>query len=96
MTFPQKSLIYELVLKRLNERKVKLNNEIIVALLALIGTLSGTFGGILTSSKLTAYRIQQLEEKVDKHNSFAERIPVIEEKLKVVDHRIEDLERGKE
>lgn len=96
MTFSEISLIYELVLKRLNERKVKLNNEIIVALFALVGTLSGTFGGILTSSKLTAYRIQQLEEKVDKHNSFAERIPVIEEKLKVVDHRIDDLERGKE
>ena len=71
-----------------------MNNEIIVGLLALIGTLSGTFGGILTSSKLTAFRIQQLEEKVDKHNNFAQRIPVIEEKLKVVDHRLEDLERG--
>lgn len=71
-----------------------MNNEIIVALLALVGTLAGTFGGILTSSKLTAYRIQQLEEKVDKHNNFAQRIPIIEEKLKVVDHRLNDLERG--
>lgn len=71
-----------------------MSNEIIVGLLALIGTLSGTFGGILTSSKLTAFRIQQLEEKVDKHNNFAQRIPVIEEKLKVFDHRLEDLERG--
>lgn len=71
-----------------------MNNEIVVALLALVGTLAGTFGGILTSSKLTAYRIQQLEEKVDKHNNFAERIPIIEEKLKVVDHRLSDLERG--
>lgn len=71
-----------------------MNSEIIVALLALVGTLSGTFGGILTSSKLTAYRIQQLEEKVDKHNNFALRIPVIEEKLKVIDHRIDDLERS--
>lgn len=75
---------------------IKTNNEILVALLALVGTLSGTFGGILTSSKLTAYRIQQLEEKVDAHNNFAQRIPVIEEKLKVVDHRLEDLERGRE
>lgn len=70
-----------------------MNNEIIVALLALVGTLAGTFGGILTSSKLTAYRIQQLEEKVDKHNNFAERIPIIEEKLKVVNHRLDDLEK---
>ena len=72
-----------------------LNNEIMVSLLALVGTLAGTFGGILTSSKLTAYRIQQLEEKVDKHNNFAQRIPILEEKFKVADHRIEDLERGK-
>ncbi len=68
--------------------------EIVVALMALIGTLSGTFGGILTSSKLTAYRIQQLEEKVDTHNKFAERIPIIEEKIKVINHRLEDIERG--
>lgn len=72
-----------------------MNNEIMVSLLALVGTLAGTFGGILTSSKLTAYRIQQLEEKVDKHNNFAQRIPILEEKFKVADHRIEDLERGK-
>lgn len=71
-----------------------MNNEIVVALLALVGTLAGTFGGILTSSKLTAYRIQQLEEKVDKHNNFAERIPILEEKLKVVNHRLDDLEKG--
>ena len=61
-----------------------MDNEILVAILALAGTLSGTFGGIITSSRLTAYRIQQLEEKVDTHNNFAERIPIIEEKLKVV------------
>ncbi len=70
-----------------------MNNDIIVAMLALIGTLAGTFGGILTSSKLTSYKIEQLEKKVDKHNSFAERIPIIEEKIKVVNHRIDDLEK---
>ena len=69
-----------------------MNSDIIVAMLALIGTLAGTFGGILTSSKLTSYKIEQLEKKVDKHNSFAERIPIIEEKIKVVNHRIDDLE----
>lgn len=69
-----------------------MNNEIMVAILALIGTLSGTFGGILTSSKLTAYRIKQLEEKVDKHNNFAERIPIVEEKIKVINHRLQEVE----
>ena len=69
-----------------------MNDTVLVALLALIGTLGGTFGGILTSAKLTNYRIEQLEKKVEKHNNFAERIPVLEEKLKVEEHRIEDLE----
>lgn len=68
-------------------------NEIIVALISLIGTLGGSLGGILVSSKLTAYRLQQLERKVDKHNHFAEKIPVIQEQMKVANHRIEDLER---
>lgn len=88
------SLIYEDVLAIIFERRKLLSNEILVSLLALVGTLAGTFGGILTSSKLTAFRIQQLEEKVDKHNNFAQRMPVIEEKLKVIDHRLDDLERS--
>lgn len=69
-------------------------NEIIVALVAFAGTLIGTFGGIVTSSKLTNYRIEQLEKKVDKHNNFAQRIPVIEEQIKVANHRLDDLEKG--
>ena len=70
-----------------------MSNEIIVGLLSLVGTLVGTFGGIVASSKLTAYRIGQLENKVDKHNNFAERIPVIEDRIKVANHRIDDLEK---
>lgn len=65
----------------------------ISALISGIGTLLGTLGGILVSSKMTAYRIEQLEKKVDKHNQFAERMPVIEEQIKVINHRIEDLEK---
>ncbi len=68
-------------------------NEVLVAILALIGTLSGTFAGIVTSSKLTMYRIQQLEKKVDKHNNFAEKIPVINEKITMLTNRLEDIER---
>ena len=66
--------------------------EVIVAVLALLGTAVGSAGGILTANKLTNYRIQQLEIKVDKHNNFAGRIPVIEEQVKVINHRISDLE----
>lgn len=70
-----------------------MTESMIVAVLSLIGTLGGTFGGILTANKLTNYRIQELEKKVDKHNNFAGRIPVIEEQMKVANHRIDDLER---
>ena len=69
-----------------------MNDVVIVGLLSLFGTVIGTFGGIVTSAKLTNYRIQQLEKKVEKHNNFAERIPVLEEKIKVEEHRIADLE----
>lgn len=71
-----------------------MNNEIVVALVSMAGTLIGSFGGIITSSKLTSYRLEKLEQKVDRHNSFAERMPVVEEKIKVLNHRIEDIERG--
>ena len=75
--------------------------SIVVAIIAFGGTLAGTFGGIITSNRLTNYRIQQLEVKVDKHNKLVERTfkleescSVLGEKVKVVNHRIEDLEKG--
>ena len=67
--------------------------DVVVALIALFGTMIGTFGGILTSSKLTNYRIQQLENKVEKHNGFAEKIPLIQAELKDHKERIEHLEK---
>ena len=69
-----------------------MDSSVIVAVISLIGTLGGSLGGILVSSKLTAYRIQQLENKVAEHNNFARRMPVVEEQIKVINHRIEDLE----
>ena len=71
-----------------------MNPEIIVALISLLGTLGGSLGGILVSSKMTNYRLQQLESRVAEHNNFARRMPVIEEQIKVINHRIEDLERS--
>ncbi len=61
---------------------------VIVGVLSLVGTLAGSYGGM----KLMTYRIEQLEKKVDKHNNFAERVPILEEQMKVANHRIEDLE----
>ncbi len=66
--------------------------DIVVALIALFGTMLGSFGGILTSSKLTNYRIQQLENKVEKHNNFAEKIPLMQAELHDHKERIEHLE----
>lgn len=70
------------------------STEFWVAALSLVGTLAGTFGGIVVSSKLTNYRIEQLEKKVDKHNNFAARMPVVEEQIKGINHRIDDLEKA--
>ncbi len=69
-----------------------MDTNIIVAMLSLVGTLGGSLGGILVSSKLTNYRLQQLENRVAEHNHFAQRLPVIEEQIKVINHRLEDLE----
>ncbi len=63
---------------------------VIVGVLSLIGTALGSWGGL----KLMSYRIEQLEKKVEKHNNYAERIPIVEEQIKVINHRLEDLEKG--
>ena len=72
---------------------------IITGVLALVGTLACTFGGILTSTKLTNYRIEQLEKKVEAHNNLVEKVYRLEdtdkllgEKIDVANHRIADLE----
>ncbi len=70
-----------------------MDNTVIVALLSLAGTLFGTFAGILTSAKLTAYRIEQLEKRVNEHNNFARRMPVIEEQIKEITRQVSDIER---
>lgn len=77
-----------------------MNSEILISLITLLGSALGTFGGIFVNSKLTAYRIEQLEKKQDKHNAVIERTYRLEkevelqaEKIKVANHRIDDLER---
>lgn len=63
-------------------------------IIAFAGTAIGTFGGIIASNKLVQYRLEQLEKKVEKHNNLVERMTVCEEKIKVANHRIDDLEEG--
>ena len=62
-----------------------------VAGMSLIGTLAGTFGGILVSNKLTTNRIEQLEQKVAAHNSQVERTYKLEGQMTEVQHDIRDL-----
>ena len=65
----------------------------------MLGTLIGSFSGIVTANKLMNYRIEQLEKKVDKHNQVIDRVykleqheGVVDEKIKVANNRIDDLE----
>lgn len=60
-----------------------MSDAIIVAILSFLGTLAGSFGGM----QLVKYRIEQLEKRVEKHNNFAERIPVLEEKIADLERR---------
>lgn len=76
-----------------------MSGEVVVALITLLGSAIGTIGGIFATNKMTTYRIEQLEKKVDKHNQVVERmyeaeknISVISEEIKNVNHRIEELE----
>ena len=80
-----------------------MNTEIIVALIASGGGFLGSLVGVIASSKLTTYRIQQLENKVEKHNTVIERIykleeteAVMQEQIRVANHRIADLEKQME
>ena len=70
-----------------------MTETILMAIVSLFGTLAGTFGGIITAGKLTDHRLKQLEETVREHNGYARRLPVLEEQMKVANHRIEDLEQ---
>ena len=67
-----------------------MQGEILIAVLSFLGTCLGSWGGL----KLMSYRIEQLEKKVEKHNNFAGRMPVVEEQIKDINRRIEDLGKG--
>ena len=75
--------------------------EIIVAIIAASGGLLGSVIGVIASARLPNYRIGQLESKVNKHNSLIERtyrlekqMEVEQERLRVANHRIDDLEES--
>ena len=76
-----------------------MTEAVVVAILGFAGTLLGAYFANRKSSALIAYRLQELEKKVDKHNTVIERTyelekraDVIENRMKVQEHRMEDLE----
>ena len=80
-----------------------MQTEVVVALVGLAGSSLGSLAGVVASAKLTAYRLEPLEKKVDKHNTVIERTykleetqAIMEEQIKVANHRIADLENQKE
>lgn len=68
---------------------------IIVALISLIGTVVGSMAGILVSNKLSTYRIEQLEKKLDKYannvDEMKERLITVEQKVKAAHGRLDDI-----
>lgn len=77
-----------------------MSEAIAVALIGLAGSGIGSLCGVLASSRLTQYRIEQLEKKVQAHNNLIDRtykleehVEVQDEKIRVANHRIEDLEK---
>lgn len=66
--------------------------EIVVAIISFVGTLIGTLGGILISNRLTTYRIEKLEEKVNKHNNLIERTYKLEGRMNEAEHDVQMLQ----
>lgn len=69
--------------------------SIMVAVISLVGTITGSITGVLVSNKLSNYRIEQLEKKIDKYTSnvddLRERLVIVEQSTKSAHHRLDDL-----
>lgn len=70
-----------------------MDSSIIVAIITFSGSVIGTAGGILAAGKLTAFRLEQLEKKLDVQSKTIAKIPVMEEKIHGINRRISILER---
>ena len=68
-----------------------MSDIVVVAIWGFLGTAVGSISGILASSKLTAYRLERLEKKVEKHNNLVERVYIVEGDIKVIKNDIQDL-----
>ena len=68
-----------------------MTETIIVALIGFGGAVIGSTLGVIASAKLTNYRLEQLEKKVNLHNNVIERVYSLERKHAVLEQRVEDL-----
>ncbi len=72
-----------------------METEVLVSLITLAGSALGTFAGIAVNSKLTNFRLEQLEKRVNKHNSVIERTGKLEERVGALDYRLKEIENGR-
>ena len=70
-----------------------MTETIIVAAISLLGTLGGSLGGIIAANKLTTYRIEQLEKKVQAHNNLIDRLDKVEAREELIEEEIEHLKK---
>ena len=71
---------------------IHMEREALVGILSLTGTLIGSLSGIIASARLTNFRLQKLEQKVDEHNGYGRKIPALEERVKSIDERLGNIE----
>lgn len=69
-------------------------DTIIVAVISLLGTLAGSYFANSKTTALLSYRLEQLERKVEKHNSVVERTFNLENDVRMIKHRLEEMQRG--
>jgi hypothetical protein len=70
-----------------------MGTEIIVGVLSLVGTLAGSYFAQRKSTALIAYRLEQLELQVHKHNCLVERMVAVEQSVKSAHHRLDGIEK---
>lgn len=73
-----------------------MNPTVLTALIGAVGAVIGSFFGIIASAKLTNFRLEKLEEKVDRHNNLIERTYGLETREKVLEQRVKNLEEQNE
>lgn len=77
-----------------------MTNEVLVAIISFAGTAVGSIVAVVTANSLTNFKIEELKKQVEKHNTIVDRVYKLEasdqvrtEEIKVINHRIEDLEK---